>query len=48
MDEATEIQFQQIWKQQKDLNERIGDLEQALMELAKRIEAIEKAASAKG
>ncbi len=48
MDEATEIQFQQIWKQQRDLQDRIGDLEQALLELAKRIEAIEQAVSAKG
>lgn len=47
MDEATEIRFQQFWKQQRDLEERIGDLEQALMELAKRIEAIEQGASRK-
>ncbi len=43
MDEASQLQFEQFWKQFRDLNERIGQMEQALTELSKRVEAIEEA-----
>ena len=43
MDEASQIHFQQFWKQFRDLDERIGNMEQSLAELAKRLEAMEQA-----